>query len=100
MVGKDVKRNVVYVEQGAEHPLLYKKELFATEWSWVNEMPSIPYSCTAKIRYRQQDSNCVIESLQEEKMHVVFDSPQRAVTPRQSIVFYNGEICLGGAMIS
>lgn len=100
VVGKDVKRNVVFVEQGTDHPSLYKGELFATEPSWVSgEPPLFPFACTAKIRYRQADQACVIESCEEGRLHVRFTSPQRAITPRQSIVFYDGATCLGGAMI-
>ena len=101
VVGKDTKNNIVFVEQGEDHPALYKKELQASDLSWVSEAPpsSFPFACSAKIRYRAQDAPCLIESIQEGIASVRFLEPQRAVTPRQSIVFYQKEVCLGGGMI-
>ncbi|MCC6127923.1 MAG: tRNA 2-thiouridine(34) synthase MnmA [Chlamydiae bacterium] len=100
VIGKDMKRNVVLVERGADHPALYAKELIAHSPCWIkNPIPSIPYSCHAKIRYRQQTQACTILSLEKEKLYVQFDAPQRAITPGQSIVFYDGDECLGGAVI-
>jgi len=99
VVGKDIARNVVLVEQGSDHPALYKNGLTAADISWVGEAPSLPLRCTAKIRYRQADQECTIEKMDNGKLSVSFSNPQRAVTPRQSIVFYDGDLCLGGAMI-
>lgn len=99
VVKKDVKENVVFVEQGDDHMALYSEALTATEPSFVAEMPSLPLKCTAKVRYRQGDQGCTIESFEEGRLFVSFDNPQRAVTPRQSIVFYRGDECIGGAMI-
>jgi tRNA-specific 2-thiouridylase len=101
VVGKNIERNVVYIEQGQDHPALYSPSLIATEASWVNQAPStFPFRCTAKIRYRQQDQDCLITKIEDDKVHVSFLEPQRAVTPRQSIVFYHDDVCLGGALIS
>ena len=106
VVGKDIDRNVVIVERGFYHPALYADELWADELSWISDQLSfdLPYRCKAKVRYRQQDQNCVIEKIEDGVAHVTFDSPQRAITLRQSIVFYSemkGEqVCLGGGMIS
>jgi tRNA-specific 2-thiouridylase len=101
VVSKDPKRNIVYVARGEKHPALYTDFLIATELSWVAGEPpaSMPYRCRAKSRYRQQDQACTIFFLEGGKVRVEFDIPQRAVTPRQSVVFYNGDICLGGGMI-
>jgi len=100
VVGKDPLRNVVFVEQGEHHPALYKDHLFATELSWVSlSPPSLPYACSAKVRYRQSDQPCIIESIVEGRALVRFPTPQRAITPRQSIVFYDQDICLGGGII-
>lgn len=100
VVGKDIDRNVVIVAQGTEHPALFSHELFATDISWVQDPPKVfPYHCKAKIRYRQEEESCIIESIVNGKMHVTFPKAQRAITPRQSVVFYDGEICLGGALI-
>jgi tRNA-uridine 2-sulfurtransferase len=96
VIGKDQARNVVLVARGADHPALFSKELLAPEISWVAESPPrYPFRCTAKIRYRQQDTPCTLH----ESGLVTFDEPQRAATPGQSIVFYNREVCLGGGII-
>jgi len=100
VVGKDLQRNVILVERGADHPALYAKELTAHSPSWIKDpIPSAPYSCRAKIRYRQLDQACTILSLEKGKLCVQFDTAQRAITPGQSIVFYDGDECLGGAVI-
>ncbi len=102
VIGKDVKRNVVFVEQGQDHPCLYKSQLWATELSWVAGQPPspLPYLCAAKVRYRQEEQPCLIESIEGGVANVRFLKPQRAVTSRQSIVFYQGNTCLGGGSIS
>jgi len=101
VVDKDIARNVVYVEQGDDHPALYDTALTATEASWVSgAAPEGPFRCTSKIRYRQTDQECLIEKIEGDQLSVSFPHPQRAITPRQAIVFYDGPICLGGALIS
>ncbi|MES2122030.1 MAG: tRNA 2-thiouridine(34) synthase MnmA [Chlamydiota bacterium] len=100
VVGKDIARNVVYVEQGEDHPALYQQDLMATDLTWVSGAPALPFSCHAKIRYRQPEQPCIITQIANGKASVHFLAPQRAVTPRQSIVFYDGDICLGGGMIA
>lgn len=102
VVAKDPKRNVVYIEQGDDHPSLYTDQLIATDTSWVTGTPPspLPYSCSAKIRYRQPDQPCVIESIEQDRVYVRFLQPQRAMTPRQAIVFYQDALCLGGGMIA
>lgn len=99
VVKKDVETNTVFVEQGEDHPSLYSQELTATEASWVRETPSFPLSCTAKIRYRQPDQSCLVSDLGHGRLHVAFSEKQRAVTPRQSVAFYQGTQCLGSAFI-
>lgn len=102
VVAKDIARNVVIIEQGDDHPALYKEALIATELSWVTGFPPpLPYTCTAKVRYRQTEQPCIIETIDESgRARIQFLQPQRAVTPRQSIVFYDGDRCLGGGMIA
>lgn len=101
VVGKDLERNVVLIEQGENHPALFKHEFEADQVSWVNEPPeTFPYRCTAKVRYRQKDEPCEVHLLTNGKLHVCFDQPMRACTPGQSVVFYQGEVCLGGAIIN
>ena len=101
VVGKDIEANVVYVERGENHPALYSDTLTATDISFINGNLDVafPYKCKAKIRYRQKDQDCTLIKIEDGKIYVHFDYPQRAITPRQSIVFYDGEVCLGGAMI-
>ncbi len=100
VVKKDMARNAVIVEQGKDHPALYSKHVYATDASWVGQAPQLPLTCTAKVRYRQADQECIVEQDQANTLLVTFKSPQRAVTPRQSIVFYQGDVCLGGALIA
>lgn len=99
VVGKDLKRNVLIVGQGKDHPLLFSHSLDCFNIYWVNGEPNdLPKRCKAKVRYRQSDQDCIIEK-SETGYHVVFDTPQRAVTPGQSLVLYDGETCLGGGII-
>lgn len=99
VVDKDLQRNVLIVAQGDQHPALYKPALLARQASWVNDPPaSNTFDCLAKIRYRQADQRCRV-SVDGDELKVEFHKAQRAVTPGQSIVFYDGERCLGGAII-
>jgi len=95
---KNLKRNALIVAQGANHPSLFASSLIATDISWIDTPPTFPMRCYAKIRYRQIDQPCTVKN-QGTKLHVAFDTPQRAIAPRQSVVFYQGEHCLGGAII-
>jgi tRNA-uridine 2-sulfurtransferase len=100
VVGKDTARNVVVIEQGPSHPALFTSNLTASEVHWVaGHPPPFPLHCKAKIRYRQADQDCTVTSIDGNKVAVSFPEPQRAVTPRQSIVFYEDRICLGGGII-
>lgn len=101
VVRKDAQRNVVVIEQGEDHPCLYTSELEATGLSWVSGIAPfpIPFACSAKVRYRQPEQPCIITQIAEGCAQVRFLNPQRAVTPRQSIVFYQGDLCLGGGFI-
>ena len=99
VVDKNVPDNVLVVAQGNEHPALFKTQLTATDVIWISgEPPTLPLSCHAKIRYRQADQPCEV-SASDSKVQVSFTTPQRAVTPGQSVVFYEGDICLGGGVI-
>ena len=80
------------------HPALFRSELTASQLNWF-EKPMVPYVCKARIRYRQEVQNCTIESITDEAISVTFRDPQRAVTPGQSIVFYDGDKVLGGGII-
>ena len=97
---KDVKRNIVYVVQGHDHPALMKKIVLAEQLHWITGIPPIlPTNCKAKTRYRQDEQNCVISMIGLNYTRVEFDYPQWAVTPGQSIVFYVDDMCLGGGII-
>jgi tRNA-specific 2-thiouridylase len=96
---KDLERNVLIVVQG-DHPLLYKKQLKTSQLHWIlGQAPSQSFTCTAKIRYRQTDQACQVHLLENGTAKVDFENDQRAVTPGQSIVFYDHDICLGGGII-
>lgn len=97
---KDLERNVLVVVQGKQHPLLFADTLSVRQVDWVaGASPSMPLICSAKTRYRQPDQSCRVEALAEGGYEVLFEEPQRAVTPGQSVVFYQGEVCLGGGVI-
>ena len=100
VVDKDLQRNVLRVAQGHEHPLLLSQSLRAGDADWINEPPpSLPLSASAKTRYRQPDQACRVEQAGNGGWRVVFEVPQRAITPGQHVVLYQGERCLGGAVI-
>lgn len=99
VVAKELSRNVLIVAQG-EHPLLYSQTLTADQLHWVSgSIPVADFTCTAKIRYRQTDELCRVTLQDNNQCKVTFSSPQRAITPGQSVVFYQENICLGGGII-
>lgn len=100
VVKKDMARNRLTVAQGANHPALYQGDAVGQSLYWHEAvLPKTPYTCTVKIRYRQSPVPCKIIAINPTHLTVAFDSPQRSVTPGQSMVFYAGERCLGGAII-
>ncbi|WP_316357959.1 tRNA 2-thiouridine(34) synthase MnmA [Candidatus Neptunichlamydia sp. REUL1] len=98
VVNKQKESRKLIVVQGENHPALFANALTATDISWVGSAPELPFKCKAKVRYRQIEEPCTV-SKQGDMLLVTFDEPQRAVTPRQSVVFYDGDTCLGGAII-
>ncbi len=99
VVGKRLEENVLLVAQGHDHPLLMSDGLDATQVHWIGGPPALPFECTAKVRYRMADVPCRIEGDDDDRIRVGFATPQRAVTPGQSVVFYDHDECLGGAVI-
>lgn len=100
VVAKDIPNNELIAGQGHDHPLLMSQRLIADTLSWVSgAAPTIPFHCRAKTRYRQPDQICEIVALDDDRLEVKFRRPQRAVTPGQSVVFYDGDTCLGGGII-
>ncbi|MEO7199433.1 MAG: tRNA 2-thiouridine(34) synthase MnmA [Dokdonella sp.] len=99
VVGKDVGRNVIYAVQGNANEWLMSRRLIASGLDWVaGAAPAQEFRCVAKTRYRQPDQECLVR-LHSAGCTVEFDQPQRAVTAGQSVVFYDGEECLGGGII-
>ncbi|WP_440222504.1 tRNA 2-thiouridine(34) synthase MnmA [Dokdonella sp. MW10] len=99
VVGKDVHANVVYAVQGGANDWLMSRRLAASGATWIDgAAPARAFRCTAKTRYRQPDQACLVR-VDGDTCEVVFDEAQRAVTPGQSVVFYDGPVCLGGAVI-
>ena len=99
VVKKNQAENIVYVERDFSHPELYQKHLIGRYINWLDTPPKAPFACQAKIRYRQDSQDCIIEAINSKQVHVIFKQAQRAITPKQSIVFYKDNICLGGAVI-
>ncbi|THE09615.1 tRNA 2-thiouridine(34) synthase MnmA [Bacillus timonensis] len=99
-IGKDLKRNVLYVGQGFHHEKLYSDSIIADKVSWVSNLEKPQeFECTAKFRYRQEDHKVTVRLLENDQVQVLFHQPIRAITPGQSAVFYQGEECLGGGTI-
>lgn len=99
VVGKEVGKNILYAVQGAANEWLQSTRLAANDLTWVSgSAPAREFRCSAKIRYRQSDQECLV-SVNGNQCSVKFDQPQRAATPGQSIVFYDGACCLGGGII-
>ena len=107
VLAKDLDNNRLIVGQGHEHPMMMSTELQAYKLDWVNGLPPSAIfnpdglRCMAKSRYRQPDQACRVFAIDEQglQVQVLFDEPQRAVTPGQSAVFYIDEVCLGGGVI-
>lgn len=100
VVEKDVAHNKLIVGQGSNHPALFSHGLVANQVHFINEsLASTPRRLTVKTRYRQQDIECTFTPTATNTATIMFTSPQKAVTPGQSAVFYDNEVCLGGGII-
>jgi tRNA-uridine 2-sulfurtransferase len=101
VVDKQIEGNRLVVVQGHDHAALYRDALHAQQLSWVAPWaPAAPQPYAAKTRYRQADAPCVLTQVDSASCEVRFDAPQRAITPGQSVVLYDGAVCLGGGIIS
>ncbi|MGE5170845.1 MAG: tRNA 2-thiouridine(34) synthase MnmA [Rudaea sp.] len=98
--GKDMARNALVVVQGHDHPLLYRREVVASDLHWIaGAAPSLPARLGAKTRYRMPDAACTLRTRDAASVTASFDAPQWAPTPGQYLVLYDGERCLGGGVI-
>jgi tRNA-specific 2-thiouridylase len=101
VAGKDMKENRLIVVQGHDHPDLLTHHLEAMEMHWISgHAPELTRGYAAKTRYRQADASCRITALSGDHASFTFDEAQWAVTPGQSVVVYDGEVCLGGGIIT
>ena len=101
VIGKDLKKNILYVGKGYHNEHLYATHLEASDIHWVNSIDrGQDFHCTAKFRYRQVDTGVTVHLSDDgQKVTVEFDDPVRAITPGQAVVFYDGAECLGSAII-
>ncbi|MDD3883383.1 MAG: tRNA 2-thiouridine(34) synthase MnmA [Gallionella sp.] len=100
VAGKDMKKNRLMVVQGHDHPALLSRSLTALDSHWISSyVPDMAPTYGAKTRYRQTDAPCLLEEVVDARCTVRFEQPQWAVTPGQSVVVYDGDVCLGGAII-
>lgn len=97
---KDMAANTLYVVQGHDHPWLLSPTLEAADLSWVaGEPPAAGTALSAKTRYRQSDAACQVVTADGDRLRLAFQESQWAVTPGQSAVLYQGDVCLGGGII-
>src|SRR5690606_36583692 len=96
---KNIESNTLYVVQGHDHPWLLSHELKACDASWIAGTPPQLKGYAAKTRYRQADSSCELVEAEGSSFSLKFAEAQWAVTPGQSAVLYDGDVCLGGGII-
>jgi tRNA-specific 2-thiouridylase len=100
VAGKDLARNALQVVQGEDHPALLQRGLTGIQARWIaGSPPATQFACTAKVRFRQPDQQCQVQVLAPDRCEVRFATLQRAITPGQYVVFYQDDVCLGGAVI-
>ena len=99
VAAKDPVRNALIVVQGHDHPLLSSMALTTGRWHWLCSPPTAPLRCTVKVRYRQADQHALLTPRPDGTVRLEFAEPQRAVTPGQYAVAYEGDRCVGGGVI-
>lgn len=99
VVDKDMERNRLIVAQGEDHPLLYSRGAVIEQLTWIDAPAACGVHYGVKTRYRQPDQAAAISEMTQDVATVFFDQPQRAVTPGQSLVIYQDNICLGGGIV-
>ena len=99
VAAKEAARNALIVVQGHDHPLLSSVALTTGRWHWLGPPPEAPLRCTVKVRYRQADQRALLTPRPDGTAHLGFAEPQRAVTPGQYAVAYDGDRCMGGGVI-
>jgi tRNA-uridine 2-sulfurtransferase len=97
---KDMVKNILWVVQGHDHPWLLSPQLDAADASWCSGTAPNAGRYGAKTRYRQADATCDLAASNASEFSLQFDDTQWAVTPGQSAVLYDGEVCLGGGVIN
>ncbi|WP_018935477.1 tRNA 2-thiouridine(34) synthase MnmA [Thioalkalivibrio sp. ALJ24] len=100
VVDKDLAGNRLIVAQDSAHPLLMSPELMTEPVHWIHRVPADGERLQARLRHRQPLQDCRIHLAADGRARVVFDQPQRAATPGQSVVFYHDGTCLGGGVIA
>jgi tRNA-specific 2-thiouridylase len=101
VVEKRLASNQLVVVEGTRHPALYHRSLLAEDASWISgRPPELPLHLMVRIRHRQPLQACQLHAVDDNCLRVEFEQPQRAIAPGQSAVFYEGDLCLGGAIIS
>jgi tRNA-uridine 2-sulfurtransferase len=99
VAAKNLIDNTLIVVQEHNHPLLLKQTVQCNQIHWIAKAPEHPFTASAKVRYRTQEAACSVQALDDQHYEVTFAQPQWAVTPGQSIVFYQNDQCLGGGII-
>ncbi|MGH8275759.1 MAG: aminomethyltransferase beta-barrel domain-containing protein, partial [Steroidobacteraceae bacterium] len=99
VAAKDCAHNTLIVVQGHDDRLLWSVALVTGPWHWLAPAKPTGFRCAVKVRYRQADQRATLEPRHDGTVRVSFDEEQRAVTPGQYVVAYDGERCLGGAVI-
>ncbi len=107
VVGKDVKKNILIVARGANHPFLYNKEAELRDIHWISGIaPKLPLKATIRLRHQHPGGRATIKEVAPilevapPQVKIIFEQPERAITPGQSAVFYKGEECLGGGIVA